>query len=305
LATALRVSRHRVGRKRGRRIIHGILVLLALGFIMPFMLVISASLSDNDTVLLHGYRLWPVKFSLEAYRFLFLDPHQLLTSYRVSIVITAVGTIGGLLISSMLAYALSRRGFRLRGPFSFLVYFTILFSGGVVPYYILMTRYLHLQDNILALILPGLLSPWYVLLLRTYFRSLPGELLDAAKVDGANEFQIFFRIALPLSKPALVTIGLFYILAYWNNWFSALLFIRSPDLSPLQYTLYRVMADLQFLTDNMSQLPGGAILPRLPMATTRMALAVLGAAPVVVIFGFLQKYFVGGLTVGAFKGGAE
>jgi putative aldouronate transport system permease protein len=282
-------------------IVHAILALLALTFVLPFVLVVSASLSDNQAILLRGYRFWPVGFSLDAYRFILLDPRQLLTSYRVSIVVTSVGTVSGLLISAMLAYALSRPLFRLRNIFSFLVYFTILFNGGIVPLYMLIVRYLGLRDTMLAMILPYLVVPWYVLILRTYFRGLPEELLDAAKIDGASEFRIFFQIVLPLSVPALATIGLFYVLMYWNDWLMPLLFISDPNLTPLQYLLHRIMADLVFLTDNMGRMPGSVAPPPLPLATIRMALAVVAAVPICVVFLLLQRYFISGLTIGALK----
>ena len=215
-------------------------------FALPLLLISSASISDERAILLHGYRFWPVGLSLEAYRYIARDPTQLLTGYRLSFLTTALGTILGLLLCSSLAYALSRRQFRLRNVLAFLVYFPILFQGGLVPFYILVTKYLGLKDTLLALILPSAVVPWYVLILRTYMRGLPEELLDAARVDGAGEVRIYFQIALPLCLPALTTVGLFYVLLYWNDWFTPLLFITRPSLTPLQYLLYRTMADLQF-----------------------------------------------------------
>lgn len=282
--------------------VHFILTVLALAFFVPIMLVISASFSDERTVLLNGYRLWPQNFSLQAYEYLFLDVTQIFRSYGVSIIVTFFGTTLGLLLSSMLAYALSRRNFRLRNVLSFIVYFTILFNGGIVPFYLLITRSLQLQNTLWALILPHLVVGFYVLILRTYFRELPEEIMEAATMDGAGEMRIFFQIVLPMSIPALATIGLFFILFYWNDWFTPLLFIRSNELVPLQYLLHRTMADLQFLTDNMSNIPTDIARPPVPLATIRMALAVLGAAPITLIFLLLQRYFVSGLTIGALKG---
>jgi putative aldouronate transport system permease protein len=299
---ALHTTRPQRKHRLGRCLLHALLGALALVFALPLLLIGSASISDERAVLLHGYRFWPVGLSLEAYRYIARDPTQLLTGYRLSLLTTALGTILGLLLCSSLAYALSRRQFRLRNVLAFLVYFPILFQGGLVPFYILVTKYLGLKDTLLALILPSAVVPWYVLILRTYMRGLPEELLDAARVDGAGEVRIYFQIALPLCLPALTTVGLFYVLLYWNDWFTPLLFITRPSLTPLQYLLYRTMADLQFLTDNMSRMSSGQTPPPLPLATIRMALAVLGAAPVVVIFLFLQRYFISGLTLGAFKG---
>jgi putative aldouronate transport system permease protein len=292
---------HRVAEKIRHFAVHTILVLVALCFIAPLVIIVTGSFSDNHTVLTSGYRPWPVGgISLEAYEFLANDWSQILNAYRISIVVTATGTVVGLIFSSMLAYALSRRTFKLRRPLSFLVYFTMLFNGGIIPYYMLVTQTLKLRDTLWALILPPLVVPFYVLILRTNLAGLPEELLDAAKVDGASELRIFTQIVMPLTKPALVTIGLFYVLLYWNNWGNALLFIRSPDLMPLQYLLYRIMANLEFLTQNMELMPGTHI-PPIPLGTIRMALATLAALPIAIIFMFLQRYFVRGLTVGAFK----
>ena len=294
-------SRHRIAATAGRFVMHVILILLGLAFVLPFVLVVSASISDNQTVLRSGYRFYPVGLSLEAYRFIFTDATQILNSYRVTIVVTVSGTIGGLLLSSMLSYALARRGFPLRKLFAFIVYFTMLFNGGLVPYYLLVTQILDLEDTLGVLIIPGLVVPFYVLIMRTYFAQLPEELLDAARVDGAGEWRIYFQIALPLSTPMLAAIGLFLTLMYWNDWFTPLLFIRKAELTPLQYLLHRIMADLQFLTTHMSRMPGYS-LPPMPLGTIRMALTVLAAAPIAIMFLFLQRYFVSGLTIGAFKG---
>lgn len=307
----------RIKAKVRKFIIHLILILLALAFITPLILVISASISDNSAVLRRGYRLWPVGapvvnedgeeefplgISLEAYEFIFQDASQLLTSYRVTIVVTVIGTVVGLFLSSMLAYVLSRPDFPLRRIFSFLVYFTLVFNGGIVPYYILVTRTLDIDDTLLALILPFLVVPFYVLIMKNFFIKLPEEILDAARVDGASEWRLFYQFALPLSLPMLATIGLFYILMFWNDWYTPLLFINKAELTPLQYSLYRIMADLEFLTAHMTDLPGGVELPPIPLGTVKMALTVLAALPITIIFLFLQKYFVKGLTVGAFKG---
>ena len=181
----------------------------------------------------------------------------------------------------------------------------MLFSGGVIPFYILMVRVLDLKNTLLALILPGLVAPFFVLIMRSYFAGLPQELLDAARIDGAGEWRIFFQIATPLAMPALTTIGMLTLISYWNDWFTPLLFIDKSDLMPMQLTLYRMIQNLQFLTQNMRNLPPGTRLPPMPTATIRMALAVLGAAPPIVLFLFLQKYFVGGLMIGAFKGGGD
>jgi putative aldouronate transport system permease protein len=225
------------------------------------------------------------------------EPGQILRAYFVTAVVTVIGTLGGLILCSLLAYPLSRQDYKLRGPLSFYVFFTLLFSGGMVPFYILVTRYLGLKDNILALILPYMVTAWYVLILRTSFAQLPVELLDAARIDGAGEWRIFFQIVLPLSKPVLATVGLFFILRYWNDWFLALLFMNKPEYYPLQYLLYVLMANINFMASN----PQTTGMP-IPTQSARMAMAVLAFGPALFTFLLLQKYFVRGITIGGLKG---
>ncbi|MEY4407816.1 MAG: hypothetical protein RL345_2282, partial [Chloroflexota bacterium] len=199
----------------------------------------------------------------------------------------------------LLAYPLSRRDFILRTPISFMVFFTMLFNGGLVPYYILMTQYLNVQNTILALLLPHLVGAYYVLILRTYFSGLPDELFEAARVDGAGEWTIFWQIAVPLARPALATIALFIALNYWNDWTTALYFIRSPDLYPLQYLLYIIQSNAQAMA--LQEQVGQIGTQKLPTETARMAMAVLATGPASVLFLFFQKYLVRGVTLGAFK----
>jgi putative aldouronate transport system permease protein len=239
----------------------------------------------------------PVGFSTFAYEYILQEPGQILRSYLVTAVVTVIGTLGGLTLCSLLAYPLSRQDYKLRGPLSFYVFFTLLFSGGMVPFYILVTRYLGLKDNLLALILPYMVTAWYVLILRTSFAQLPIELLDAARIDGAGEWRIFFQIVLPLSKPVLATVGLFFILRYWNDWFLALLFMNKPDYYPLQYLLYVLMANINFMAAN----PQTTGMP-IPTQSARMAMAVLAFGPALFSFLLLQKYFVRGITIGGLKG---
>lgn len=290
-------NRYRLKALLGRLMIHGLLSLIGLTCLIPMILVISVSLSDEKALVEQGYQLLPVGFTTAAYTYILQQPGQMLQAYGVTAFVTIVGTSVGLLVSSMLAWPLARRDFRLRGALSFYVFFTLLFSGGMVPFYILVTRYLGLKDNILALILPYLVSAWYVLILRTSFAQLPTELLDAARIDGAGEWRIFFRIVLPLSKPVLATIGLFYVLRYWNDWFLALLFINHAVLYPLQYLLYVLMRNISFLASN-PQTTGVPI----PTQSARMALAVLAFGPALFTFLMLQKYFVRGITIGGIKG---
>ena len=290
-------NRYRTQALLGKWLVHSLLILIGLACLIPMMLVVSISLSSEIALVKEGYRLWPVGFSTEAYDYILQQPGQILQAYGVTGFVTIVGSLVGLLLSSMLAWPLARQDFRLRGPLSFYVFFTLLFSGGMVPFYILVTRYLGLKDNILALILPYLVTAWYVLILRTSFAQLPTELLDAARIDGAGEWRIFFQIVLPLSKPVLATIGLFFVLRYWNDWFLSLLFINKAALYPLQYLLYVLMRNLAFLSSN----PQTTGMP-IPTQSARMALAVLAFGPALFTFLLLQKYFVRGITIGGLKG---
>jgi putative aldouronate transport system permease protein len=266
-------------------------------FTVPIVLIVSASFTSSKALAEIGYRLIPPEFSTEAYDYLLHDPYLVTQSYEVSIFITVVGVSVGVLIMAMLAYVLSKRDFKLRGILTFYIFFTMLFSGGLVPYYINMVMVLHLKNTLWSLILPGLVVPFFVLLLRTYFATLPRELFDSAKIDGANDFQIFFQIAVPLSMPSILTISLFLMLNYWNDMFQALLFIESNALSPLQYTLYKMIVNTTNLSPEGVQ--NGMVVPVL---SVRMAMAVLALGPVILAFLFVQRYFVRGITLGSIKG---
>jgi putative aldouronate transport system permease protein len=280
-----------------RLLIHSILIFVGLACLVPMLLVVSVSFSDEQQLAIHGYQLLPIGFSTFAYEYILQNPQQILRAYGVTIFVTTVGTVVGLIVCAMLAYPLARKDFRLRGILSFYVFFTLLFSGGMVPFYILVTQYLGWKDNVLALIAPYIVTAWYVLILRTSFSQLPTELLEAARIDGAGEWRIFFQIVLPLSKPVLATIGLFYILRYWNDWFLALLFINDSALYPLQYLLQVLMRNINFLSSN-PQTMGEAI----PTSSARMAMAVLAFGPALFAFLLLQQYFVRGITIGSLKG---
>jgi putative aldouronate transport system permease protein len=281
----------------GKSLIHLILISVGLCCLIPMLLVISVSLSEEKQLAVEGYQIFPVGFTTFAYEYILTNPQQILRAYGVTIFVTTVGTIVGLIICALLAYPLARKDFRLRGVLSFYVFFTLLFNGGMVPFYILVTQYLGWKDNILALIVPYLATAWYVLILRTSFAQLPTELLEAARIDGAGEWRIFFQIVLPLSKPVLATIGLFYILRYWNDWFMALLFINDSQLYPLQYLLQVLMRNINFLSSN-PQTMGEPI----PTSSARMAMAVLAFGPALFAFLLLQQYFIRGITIGSLKG---
>ena len=237
-----------------------------------------------------------------AYSYLLSAPKALINGYIVSISVTVLGTALSLLLTSKLAYTLSRKDFRGSNILSFIVFFTLLFNGGLVPWYILIKRYLHIDDTLLALILPGAIIPWHVLLMRGFLADIPLPLIESAKMDGAGEWRIFYTIIVPISKPALATVALFIAFYYWNDWWLAMLYIDNQKLIPLQFMLYRIMNNIQFLSSSLQSGNISIDISKMPNETARMAMAVLAAGPILFIFPFFQKYFVKGLTVGAVKG---
>jgi len=281
----------------GQFAIHACLLILSFLFLFPLILLVSASLSSETDISKYGFTLFPRNVTFDAYQYVLQEPSQILTAYAVTITVTALGTLAGVLVMALLAYPLSRPDFSWRRPLSFVVFFTLLFSGGLVPLYILVTHYLQIQDTLWALILPYLVMPWYVFLLRAYFAALPRELIDAAKTDGAGEWRIFFQIVVPLSRPALATVALFCALTYWNDWYLALLFINNPALVPLQYLLYQISTNIQTLQTS-SQAFGVTV----PALSAQMAIAVLAIGPITLAFLAVQKHFVSGITLGGVKG---
>jgi len=268
--------------------------------IVPTLIVVAVSFSDEKRVIRDGYSLIPRGFTTRAYEVLFQGGDQILRSYGVTVWVTIAGTALGVFIMALFAYPLSRRDFPHRSFFTFVVFVPMLFGGGIVPFYIIYTKYLGLKDSLWALIIPGLLNTFYVIVMRTFFQStIPSELYESARIDGAGEFRIFTAIVLPLSLPVLATVALFSTLGYWNEWFLSLIFIDSPEKVSLQYLMYKTILNIQYLTQHGSSI-GGTV--ELPSETTRMAMAVVGMGPIVLTYPFFQKYFVKGLTVGAVKG---
>jgi len=270
--------------------------------VFPFLFVTIISFTDEQTLAHNGYRIIPDKWSVEAYRYLFNAGDQLLRSYGVTIFITVVGTLMSLVFISLFAYAISRKTFRYRNFFAFFAFFTMLFNGGLVPSYIVSTQLLGLKDSIWALILPLAVNAFYIMIMRTFFATIPDAIIESGKIDGAGEFGTFFRLVLPLSLPGMATIGLFSTLGYWNDWFNALLYIDNPNLVPLQSMLMRIETSMQFLLQNTQNLSASAgLLQSMPQDSSRMAMVVLATGPIVLAYPFFQRYFVQGLTLGAVK----
>ncbi|SDE18923.1 multiple sugar transport system permease protein [Paenibacillus sp. UNCCL117] len=273
------------------------ITLFTLFSIIPFWMVVAGSLTSEKSLTKYGFRLWPKEWSLDAYQYLFTGK-QVFQSYYVSVTVTVVGTISALVMSAMFAYVLSHRRVKYRNILAFLTYFTFLFGAGLVGFYILITNWLHLKDSMLALILPYLLNPFYTFILVSFFRTVPYEINEAATVDGANELYIFFRIIWPLSMPALATVGLFYALHYWNDWWLALLFIDNKDLHPLQMMIRELIS-----TINIESYIGGASVSEAPPSKSiQFATVCVTIGPIILLYPFLQKYFVKGLTIGSVKG---
>jgi putative aldouronate transport system permease protein len=275
----------------------------ALMCIFPFIYVMIISLSDEETLARNGYQLIPEIWSLEAYKYLWQMKDQLFQSYTITIVITVLGTIISVLMISLYAYAISRKQFKFRKVFTFFAFFTMLFSGGLVPFYIVATQFLQLRNTIWALILPLAMNAFYIIIMRTFFqRSVPESILESARMDGASELRIFVQIVLPLSLPGIATIALFSTLGYWNDWFNALLFIDEPHLVPLQSLLMKIENNIEFLRQNA--LTGGMqneVMKSIPQDAAKMAMVVISTLPIVIAYPFFQKYFVRGLTIGGVK----
>ncbi|KAF6572240.1 carbohydrate ABC transporter permease [Paenibacillus polymyxa] len=279
-----------------------IIIMASIACLLPFLLIISASLTSNESIIRDGYHFIPQQFSLEGYRTVFTFPEEVLRAYGVTIFTTVVGTTLGLFLMTMAGYVLARKDFKYRNAFSFYIYFTTLFGGGLVPWYIMLTKYLGLLDTYTVLIFPGLMTPFLIILMKNFIRSsMPEELFESAKIDGAGDFKIYYRIVLPLSTPGIATVGLFLALAYWNDWFSSSLFINDPHKYQLQYYLYNVINSMQFIAQ-MGAGTGVSLSSDMPTESTKMAMAIVVTGPILLLYPFIQRYFVKGLTIGAVKG---
>jgi putative aldouronate transport system permease protein len=288
-------------RQWGQTALHAIFAVLSMLYVLPFALMISVSLSEEKSLTDGGFSIWPKAFSLDAYRLAFRNPEQLLSSYQVTIAFTVAGMALSTFILAMMAYALSRPNFRFRKALSFFAFFTMLFSGGLVPSYLLNVKYLHLDNTIWVYILPSLVSAWNLIIMRTNFRQIPASLIESAKIDGAGEAFICFRIVIPLSAPVLATISFFFFVGKWNDWFTTVLYIKSPSLFSLQYMLQRILREAAFLkqmTREAAAYEAGAVIPT---ESFRFAMALLASGPVLAAFPFFQKYLNKGLTIGAVK----
>lgn len=283
---------------------NGSLILLCAACLFPFLLLFMASVTDESVLIQDGYSLFPGEFSFAAYVYLIQKSASILHAYGITIAVTVIGTIAGLLITTMLAYPLSRRDMPLRSILSLIVVFTMLFNGGLVSTYLVYTTIFHIKNTMFGLLIPGLLTNgFYILLVRTFFRaSIPFALIESAFIDGASEFTIFRRIVLPLSLPILATIALMLTIGYWNDWFNGLIYVTDSRLFSIQNLLNRMLSDAQYLQQMSTDTGGSDVAAQMPLSTVRMAMAAIGIIPILMIYPFFQRFFVKGLTIGSVKG---
>ncbi|KXT78959.1 carbohydrate ABC transporter permease [Streptococcus sp. DD13] len=277
--------------------------IIALSSILPFIFVIMISITDESVIATQGFNFWPSKFGVDGYLFLVNFKDKILNSLFITLFVTVVGTATNVFITTTYAYAISRRTFKYKRFFTVFALITMLFNAGLVPGYIVVTQLLHIGNTIAALIVPMLLSPFNIILMRTFFkRNIPEAILESARIDGASETRIFFQISLPLALPGIATISLFTALGFWNDWFNALLYIKNPNLYPLQYLLMQIQSNMDYIakSSGLSSQLAGAV-SALPKETGRMAMVVVATLPIALLYPFFQRYFVKGLTIGGVK----
>lgn len=264
--------------------------------LLPFLLVLGSSFSDEGSISKYGFSVIPKKFSLDAYKSIFANGATIINAYKVTVIITIVGTIISVLITSMLAYALSRKQLKYRNILNFFVYIPMIFSGGIVPFYIVIHK-LGFADNIWGLIIPMVFNPFNFFLLINFFRGLPDEIVESAKIDGAGEFRILMSIVMKIALPGIATISLFYSLAFWNDWTLSLYLINNTDLYPLQFLLRAIMQRATILAGSNAHFTGV-----IPAESVKMATVIITVGPILLVYPFVQRYFVKGLTIGSVKG---
>lgn len=298
-------ARNKIKIPKGDRILnlcfYIFIIVFALASLFPFILVITSSFADEVSLAKEGYKLIPSKLSLDAYKLLF-KTKSIFNAYKVTVFITVVGTILSMIVTSSMAYAMSVKSFKIRNGLALFVYFTMLFSGGLVSSYLLISKYLNMKDSIWVLIIPALIQPYNLLLMRNFFSGIPDSLAESAKIDGANDIKILLSIILPISLPGIATISLFYALSYWNEWYKVLLYIDKDKLYTLQFLIMKIMRQINYATSEAAQFDLTAGFQLIPTYSYRMATVVVTIGPIILLYPALQKYFVKGLTVGSVKG---
>lgn len=283
-------------------IIHAIFIFLSLCCILPLLIILGVSLTEEHSLLVDGYHLIPKVFSLDAYKYVFTGASSVMRAYFVTIVVTMAGTFLHLLTTAMLAYALTRKEVTARNLISFLVFFPVLFSGGLVPSYMLIVKTLHLKNTWTVLICACLVGPMNVIIMKNFFKGIPESLIESARMDGSNEYRTLFQIVMPLSTPVIATVGLFTAIGYWNNWMQCSLYIETSDLYMLQYLLQSLMKNIKNIMANLDKVHSlEQAAQNLPSEGARMATCILSIGPIILLYPLLQKYFEKGLTIGAVK----
>lgn len=292
-----------VAGKKFNVVLHIIFVIMAACCLFPILLTLSISLSSNKTIVEHGYSLIPKEFSLESYKFIFMDSTRIFRAYGVTIFNAVVGATLSVMVIAHVAYPLSRSDFKLRKPITYFILFTMLFSGGQVASYMVITTIYHLQNTIWVMIIPYIMSPWYTVVLRTFFKTgVPTAIIESGKLDGAGELRILWQLIFPIALPGIATIALFQVLLYWNDWNMPLLYIVEPKLYNLQFLLQQMMQNIQQLNENPEfAVQASAGMADIPTEGARMALCFVAMGPILVTYPFFQKYFIQGLTVGSVK----
>ena len=287
----------------GKALVYIYVILFALICLYPFLLTMGGSLMTDREATLEGFKVIPSDITFDSYRLIWANKNMILNGYKVTIIVTILGTCCSVIVNGMMGYGLSRRQLPGRAVVNLYVLITMLFNGGMVSWYIVCSRYLHLKDTLFALIVPSLVNAWNIFLIRNYFSGVPEEMSESAKLDGASEFTIFFRIYLILAKPVIATVTLFAALGYWNDWWLGLMLIDNTELHPLQMLLRSMMANIQYL-QTMSQQSSEAqsMLANVPGNGVKMAMTVITTGPIILLYPFLQRYFMKGIMVGAVKG---
>lgn len=282
-----------------------VFIFAALCCVIPLIFVVIISFTHKDSIARNGYTFFPDQWSLQAYSTLWDSRESIVRAFGISVLITVVGTVLGLFLNASMGYVLSRSSFKFKGLYTIIVFIPMIFNGGMVSSFLIMTQLLHLRDNLLALILPLAVSSFNIIIMRTFFTTtVPDSLVESGKIDGASQLRIFFQIVLPISLPAMATIGLFLSFAYWNDWWQALMYLNNQDLYPLQYVLISIERSIDFVTKNAAYMGMSAveISAKLPQDGVKMALVVIAVLPIACSYPFFQRYFVSGLTIGAVKG---
>ncbi len=276
--------------------------IFALLCVIPFYLIIVASFTSEASLIKDGYPILPrlAELSIQSYELCLKNPTAILKAYGMTIGVTGFGTFLAVMLATMTGYVLSRKDFPWRNQFSFFFFFTTLFNGGLVPWYLMCTRYLNLKNSIIGLILPLMFSVWNMIIAKSFMVGIPAEITESAKIDGANDITIFVKLILPLSKPLIATLSLFSALAYWNDWYNCMLFVTNEDMFTLQYYLQRILGSAEAMRIVAEK--SGIALPSVPLEGMKMAMTIIATGPIVLLYPFVQRYFVKGLTIGAVKG---